>query len=152
MASNFLVSIRHATAADLAAIRAIEQSAPTAAHWSLEQYRTALFAPERLALVLEENSQILGFLVARVIEDEWELENIVVEASTLCGGVGSLLMDELIHLARSRSAKAIFLEVRESNLPARRLYEKHGFVECGRRANYYTDPQEDAIVYRLILS
>ena len=145
------MSIRPATAADLDAIRAIEHSAPTAAHWSAEQYRTTLFVSERFALVLEENSQILGFLIARAIDDEWELENIVVEATSQRRGQGVQLLDELIKLARAQSARAIFLEVRESNLLARRLYEKRGFAECGRRQNYYAAPQEDALVYRLRL-
>lgn len=145
------MSIRPATATDLAAIRAIEQSAPTAAHWSPEQYHADLFVPGRLALVLEENSQVLGFLIAGAIDDEWELENIVVEATAQRRGLGTLLLDELINLAGSRSARAIFLEVRESNRPARRLYERRGFLECGRRQDYYAVPQEDAIVYRLML-
>lgn len=102
-------------------------------------------------LVLEEDSRIVGFLIARAIGEEWELENIVVEATTQRRGRGTLLMDGLINLACSHPAKAIFLEVRESNLPARRLYEKRGFVECGRRQNYYASPPEDAIVYRFML-
>lgn len=129
----------------------LEQSAPTAAHWSIEQYRAALFVPERLALVLEENSQILGFLIARSVDQEWELENIVVAASTPRRGLGTQLLNEFLDLARARSARSIFLEVRESNLPARGFYEKHGFLECGWRKNYYAAPQEDAIVYRFLL-
>ncbi len=45
----------------------------------------------------------------------------------------------------------ILLEVRESNLPARRLYEKHAFRDVGRRRMYYKDPAEDAILYELSL-
>jgi len=145
------LSIRPATAADLAAILALEQSAPSAAHWSPEQYRAALFVPERLALVLEQNSKILGFLVARAIDKEWELENIVVGTPSQRRGLGAELLNEFLKLALARDAESIFLEVRESNLPARHLYRKRGFLECGRRKNYYATPQEDAIVYRLML-
>jgi ribosomal-protein-alanine N-acetyltransferase len=52
-------------------------------------------------------------------------------------------------LARERGADTVFLEVRESNLAARRLYEKATFVEKGRRQLYYQEPEEDAIVYQL---
>ena len=48
-----------------------------------------------------------------------------------------------------RGAKAVFLEVRESNYAARALYEKWAFVESGRRRRYYQDPNEDAILYRI---
>jgi len=56
---------------------------------------------------------------------------------------------ELIRRAESEAASAILLEVRESNLPARRLYEKHGFREVGRRRVYYQDPADDAVLYAL---
>ena len=58
----------------------------------------------------------------------------------------------LLRRAQSEGATAIFLEVRESNHAARSLYEKWAFSESGRRPRYYTQPEEDAIVYRLALS
>jgi ribosomal protein S18 acetylase RimI-like enzyme len=61
-------------------------------------------------------------------------------------------VQEFLALARSRGAEEIFLEVRESNLAARRLYETSGFSESGRRQSYYQQPQEDAIVYHLGLA
>jgi [ribosomal protein S18]-alanine N-acetyltransferase len=149
-AENLPLPIRLATPADLAAILALAQSAPTAAHWSPDQHRAALSDPSRLTLIIEENSQAAGFLVARSIDAEWELEDIVVTASAQRRGLGTQLLNEFLNLARH--AQSIFLEVRESNLPARRLYEKHGFAQSGRRTNYYHSPAEAAIVYRLILS
>ena len=56
-------------------------------------------------------------------------------------------MRVLLDQAKSACASKIFLEVRESNQPARRLYEKHGFREIGRRRRYYQNPLEDAILY-----
>jgi ribosomal-protein-alanine N-acetyltransferase len=67
-------------------------------------------------------------------------------------GIGSALVQELAKRAQRESVSAILLEVRESNLPARRLYEKQGFREVGRRRNYYADPSEDAILYDFRLS
>ena len=52
-------------------------------------------------------------------------------------------------MARARGAKAVFLEVRESNQAARALYEKWAFLESGRRRRYYQEPDEDAILYRI---
>jgi len=57
------------------------------------------------------------------------------------------LLQALIDHAEKAGGSKILLEVRESNRPARRLYEKHAFRECGRRLKYYNDPFEDAILY-----
>jgi len=77
---------------------------------------------------------------------EWEIENMVVEVRSLRQGIADRLMRALIEQAEKGVAR-VLLEVRESNQPARRLYEKHGFREVGRRRNYYNHPLEDAILY-----
>jgi len=147
------VLIRPATHEDLAHIRALEQQTDTAAHWAEREY-DALFAaeaPARVALVaVEEKAEggIEGFVIARCALDEWEIENLVVAGSKRRRGVGGELVRELLLLARQRSATSVLLEVRESNLAARRLYEKLGFSETGRRRNYYLDPLEDALLLR----
>jgi len=58
----------------------------------------------------------------------------------------------MIDLAFSRGVSRIWLEVRVSGSSARRLYEKLGFVESGRRKSYYTEPLEDAIIMSLDLT
>lgn len=132
---------------------ALEQSTSTAAHWSAEQYGVALSATDsRVALVSEEDSETLGFLIARGSGKEWEIENLVVAKAARRRGLGGHLMDEFLKLARAWRTESIFLEVRESNLPALCLYEKYGFAECGRRPGYYRDPEEDAIIYKLTLT
>ncbi len=143
--------IRPAIAADIPALRAIEAQAGTAAHWSDEQYQ-ALFRPEprRLVLVLEEGG-VLGFLVARPIGVEWELENIAVAEAARRRGLGAALLGRLLELIREEGGESLYLEVRESNLAARALYEKWGFAQAGLRRGYYDHPVEDAILYRLPL-
>jgi len=144
-------SIRAATVADLPAMMGLEKRAATAAHWSAEQYE-ALFhvsGPGRVALILREESELQGFVIARVVGEEWEIENIAVAGSARRRGLGTRLLGELLDLARAKGAAAVFLEVRESNQAARVLYEKWAFLESGRRPGYYKDPAEDAILYRL---
>lgn len=138
-------AIRRATPDDIAAIRAIEQRAPSAAHWSAEEYRKLVATA--VVLVAEQKYEICGVVCARLVGGEWELENIVVAELFLRRGVADSLLRALLDQAASAAASRIFLEVRESNLPARRLYEKHGFHETGRRRNYYQNPPEDAILY-----
>ena len=145
--------IRSATPADLAAILALERRSGTAGHWQRVQYQ-ALFepsAPPRIALLAEEESTLLGFLIARPTGADWELENLVVAAGARRRGLGTRLLNQLFALLRRPGGQALFLEVRESNAAARALYENCGFVAVGRRQHYYQEPWEDAVMYRLIL-
>src|ERR1700720_2382200 len=109
--------IRHAAAADIPAMMTLEQSAATAAHWSDPQYRVAFSSegPSRVVLLIEDAGSLQGFIVGRVLDQEWEVENIVVAASARRTGLGTRLLREFLDLARSRGAREVFLEVRESN-------------------------------------
>jgi ribosomal-protein-alanine N-acetyltransferase len=106
-------------------------------------------APSRALLVVESDGGIQGFIAGRILDKEWEIENVVVAKSARRRSLGSQLLQEFVALARKRGGEKIFLEVRESNLGARRLYEKLSFSKSGRRRLYYREPQEDAIVYQL---
>jgi len=145
------LSIRPATVADLPAMMALEKRAATAAHWSAEQYQDLLHSTEsvRVAMVLTVENEVQAFMIARVVHEEWEIENIAVAAPARRRGLGSRLLGKLLDMARAKNATAIFLEVRESNQAARTLYEKWAFLESGRRRRYYSDPVEDAILYRI---
>ncbi len=141
------VAIRSATPRDLPAILAIERQAPSAAHWTPEQYSKLI--DDGFVLIAEEAGDLCGFICAKGVAGEWEVENVVVAQALLRRGIANELLRELIQRARSEAASAILLEVRESNGLARRLYEKHGFREEARRRGYYRDPEEDAILYAL---
>ena len=140
---------------------ALQRQSPAAADWSQKQYE-ALFMTaggqqrsERWAWIAEdagEASGIVAFLVARQVDAEWELENMVVAEAARRRGVGSRLLDELVAHARGEQGSGIFLEVRESNRSARALYRKAGFTETGLRKSYYSGPPEDAILCRLSLN
>ena len=144
------MKIRTATLADVETLQKLEAGAATAAHWSEQKYREMFFdsGPRRIAIVAEDREQIQGFLVARVVADAWEIENVVVAVQLRRQGLGSALLWECLKRAEEGGARAVLLEVRESNEKAKRLYEKAGFQQSGRRARYYENPQEDALVYR----
>ncbi len=76
------------------------------------------------------------------------MENITVSAMARRHGVATQLLGALLEHVHAETGSAIFLEVRESNQPARRLYSKAGFQETGLRKNYYSSPREDAVLYR----
>ena len=138
---------------------ALEEHCSTAARWTKQQYQLSIQSSDetfrRLVLVAQPASSsetssagILGFLVARRLGSEWELENIVVSPMFQREGIGRRLLEELMSRARENGADALFLEVRESNTAARSLYEQVGFEPTGRRKSYYKEPQEDGILYR----
>jgi len=141
------VAIRSAALNDVPAILAIEQQSPSAAHWTSEQYNKLVGSG--VVLVAEEAGRLCGFVCAMAVAGEWEIENVAVAAELLRRGIADELVRELIRRAESEAASAILLEVRESNLPARALYEKHGLREVGRRPAYYRNPVEAAILYAL---
>jgi ribosomal-protein-alanine acetyltransferase len=140
-------TIRPAKLEDVPAIVAIEQASPSAAHWTPEQYNKVIV--EGVVLVAEETGNPRGFICAKAVAAEWEIENVVVDSRFLRHGFADELLRKLVQRAQDKAASAILLEVRQSNVPARRLYEKHGFRESGRRPRYYPDPMEDAILYKL---
>jgi ribosomal-protein-alanine N-acetyltransferase len=145
------VALRRASLNDVPAILAIEQQAPSAAHWTSAQYEKSVDGG--IVIVAEQACEIRGFICAQTVAGEWEIENVVVAREFLRRGIAAELLRELIQRAQSERVSAILLEVRESNHPARRLYEKKEFREVGRRPEYYPahdkDPLEDAILYAL---
>lgn len=143
------ISIRAAVLDDIPAILAIEQSAPSASHWNAEQYKRRVRNQNEDAcfLVAEYQGKLAGFICARIIAGEWEIENVVVAEEFRRHGIAAELMRSLMVRSEQASGTAMLLEVRESNTAARALYAKSGFVEVGRRPRYYREPIEDAILY-----
>jgi len=140
--------IRSANAEDIPAILAIEQKAEHAAHWPEERYREMFESEDsrRLILIVEERGTVQGFVIGQVLDQECEIENLVVAADARRRGLGSKLLQSLIEAAERAGVTPFFLEVRESNLAARALYNKAGFVENGQRKQYYREPEEDGIL------
>ena len=131
----------------------LAKSSEGAAQWSEQQYRSLFLANDAATSILTliaqfpETSSIVGFLIARHVAPEWELENVVVAQETRGKGIGTRLGQELLRRAQQSNSDTVFLEVRESNVAARALYEGIGFCETGRRKSYYSNPLEDAILY-----
>ena len=160
------MKIRPATLDDLARVMELERETETAAHWTENDYRAAIAGaePRRLTEVLELDDTdsmlvhfadesrfapepgIQGFIVAQVVGYEMEIENVVIAQGLRRFGLGSLIVEHLLNSAKNQAVSRIFLEVRESNVAARKLYEKSGFVTSGRRKGYYRDPEEDALL------
>jgi ribosomal-protein-alanine N-acetyltransferase len=98
-----------------------------------------------------EASPIAGYIIARETAGELHINNVAVRSQYRRRGIGAALLNHVINEARRRKVKAAFLEVRSANRAAQTLYEKSGFKAIARRANYYSEPQEDAVVMSLVL-
>lgn len=97
------------------------------------------------------SAPITGYVVARETAGELHINNFAVRSAYRRRGIGAALLSHVLQEARRRKANAAFLEVRSANLAAQALYEKSGFRAIARRANYYSDPCEDAVVMTLNL-
>ena len=122
------------------------------APWSLNGFLQELENPVSQLWALMSDKALLGYFCFWAVRDEMQLLNLAVHPAYRGRGHGSYLLTRMIDIALSRGVSRIWLEVRVSGKGARRLYEKFGFVEGGRRRNYYTDPPEDAIIMSLELS
>ena len=144
--------IRPATPADFPLMRTLELQSDGAAHWSEREYDALVAAQalKRIALVAVEEGApgIGGFVIARCGPYEWEIENVVVAGEHRRRGVGTGLVQEILHAAGEAGVGSVLLEVRQSNTAARQLYEKLGFRKSGERAGYYREPTEDALLFR----
>jgi ribosomal protein S18 acetylase RimI-like enzyme/glycosyltransferase involved in cell wall biosynthesis len=135
------VLIRPAAENDVPEITAIQQTAPESSPWHARDY---LAFDSQVALL---NGRIAGFLVSRSVGDkEREILNIAVHPDFRRLHVAT----ELLRAELSGHPGAHFLEVRESNVAARRLYEGLGFQAVGERPAYYDNPPETGIVMRIL--
>ena len=142
---------RAMTARDGHAVQAIEASAYSFP-WTRGNFIDSLAAGYH-SEVLECDGAVVGYFVAMAGVDELHLLNVTVAPAHQGQGFGSLLLDVVNQLGLSLGLHRLLLEVRQSNEPARALYERRGFTAVGLRRNYYPAAQgrEDAVVMSLQL-
>ena len=98
-------------------------------------------------LVAKNNDgKIIGYIGISYVLDSADIISIVVHKDYTKKGIATLLLQEIFAFAKENNIQKIMLEVRRSNLPAQKLYEKHGFKQIAIRNNYY-DNTEDALIY-----
>jgi len=145
------VRIRRAAPDDVPFVVAIERAA-FSDPWSAQSFEEALDHPAIFfACASSGAGDVLGYVVAWFVADQGEIANLAVTPSGWGAGIGRALLKHALDEGERRGAEAVFLEVRNSNERARRLYESSGFEEIGRRRRYYKKPVEDAIVLRRTL-
>jgi ribosomal-protein-alanine N-acetyltransferase len=170
------VHLREAAASDLGAILNLERATEFAPHWPEATYAAMLGSPapqpaqpKRYLILAEYPDQTLAGFAVGLLHPSGapigpgtpgtpgssgrtaELESVVVAASARRTGIGRALCHTVLDWSRSHGAAEVVLEVRASSAPAIALYAGLGFTQVGRRPRYYREPEDDALLMRLLL-
>jgi ribosomal-protein-alanine N-acetyltransferase len=130
---------------DVPVVAAVERACfPTA--WDPHAYHNELANPAAVYVVARCCGGVVAYAGMWVAMDEAHFTMVGVVAGHRRRGIGARLVSALLDEAVARGATRATLEVRERNVGAQRLYESFGFKEAGRRAGYYTDTGEAAVI------
>ena len=116
--------------------------------WSVNSITAELNNPLSLWVVAMDADKLVGYVGSQSVLGWSDMMNLAVLPNYRRQGIGEALVAELISKLQQRENTCLTLEVRVSNLAAITLYEKMGFVQVGRRPNYYHNPKEDALILR----
>lgn len=133
---------------DILQVHQIEEST-FSVPWSYEAIEDAAKREETIYLTAKEDEEVLGYAGMWTVLGEGEIVQVAVKESARRRGVADAIMNALIEEGRKKGIDIFFLEVRQSNAAAIKLYEKHGFINIGTRKNFYERPVENAIVMSL---
>ena len=116
--------------------------------WSENSIAAELKNPLSLWLVALDDQRVVGYVGSQSVMGEADMMNIAVSSQYRRMGIAQELVRRLVAALREKDVYSLTLEVRASNEPAKALYNKQGFLPVGRRANYYRNPKEDALILR----
>lgn len=122
--------------------------------WSRGNFLDSLVSGYDCWVVRDDANGISGYMLVMMILDEAHLLNIAVRQDRQRLGAGRVLMDQAVAIARNKAAVRLLLEVRPSNVRAIEIYQRYGYIQIGRRKNYYpaaNNAREDAILMSLPL-
>lgn len=141
--------IRKMAVEDLEQVVAIDQSS-FSLPWPPRSFQHEVTNnPAARCWVADMDGKIIGMMVAWFIIDEIHIATIATHPDFRQQGIGADLLAHTLQFAKAEGAITSFLEVRESNVAAMSMYHKFGYVETGRRAGYYADNGEDALLMTL---
>ena len=116
--------------------------------WPEAAIEPELENPLSLWLVAMDGAELAGYVGSQSVLGEADVMNVAVAPSHRRRGIAQALLNRLQQELAARQVCSLTLEVRASNGPAVALYEKLGYLQVGRRPNYYHKPKEDALILR----
>ena len=119
--------------------------------WSKKSFEDELKNPNAVYSVAIANGKGVGYIGGWIIQDQYDINNIAVLPQFRKQGIAKALLKQTIDFCAKKKLTQITLEVRQSNEPAKALYNKFGFIPVGIRKKYYSDTGEDAIIMALEL-
>ena len=138
-------SVRDMVVADLGVVLAIDEEVYPRP-WSPSFLRQQLASPEtRVNRVAEVDGRVVGHAGLIMVADQGHVTTLAVHPDVQGFGIGTRLMADLCRAAVERRLDTMTLEVRVSNLRARELYRRFGFIPAGAQSGYYSDTGEDAL-------
>ncbi|TCT13777.1 [SSU ribosomal protein S18P]-alanine acetyltransferase [Natranaerovirga pectinivora] len=140
-----MISFRGMILEDIDQIVEIEEMSFTNP-WTKKAFEDELVNKLALYIVAISNNEVIGYGGIWKIYDEGHITNIAIRKTYRGKGIGKLMVQELIKAGKKKGIDRYTLEVRESNIIARKLYKDLGFEEIGLRRNYYTKPVEHAVI------
>ena len=141
------VKVRDMSPDDIPQVKALADLSFTTP-WSISSFEYEIGSKDAVLKAAEKDSLIIGYICIRSFLDATHIMDLAVIDEHRQQGIGAMLLnDALLEIRKAKpETEHITLEVRESNIPAIKLYEKFGFMETGRRTNYYSTPDEDGII------
>ena len=119
--------------------------------WS-EQALSLLCGQEAFGFAVTDGARVMAYGGMLTVLDEGQITNIATHPDHRRNGYAAAVLEALLAEARLRRLSFVTLEVRESNVPAISLYQKHGFETVGRRPRFYTQPVEAALLMQCDLT
>ena len=135
---------------DLPEVLSIENDSFTVP-WSENLFLHEIYDPMSISMVARVDGKIAGYIFAGLILDEGHILNLAIHKDYRGLGIATELVCDVIDDLREKVCRVIFLEVRDSNEAAKKIYSKFSFEIIGTRKNYYISPVEDAVVMALKL-
>lgn len=145
MIENF--TLRAMTIKDVNGVYEIERLCFTIP-WSKDSFRSEIKRNKNAnyTVVVSDDGNIIGYGGLWLVIDEAHITNVAIHPEYRRLGIARALIKTMMNKASSKNISGMTLEVRESNIAARNLYQSLGFEKGGLRKGYYPDNGENAII------
>jgi ribosomal-protein-alanine N-acetyltransferase len=144
------ITIKEMSPCNVPEIAEIEKASYTMP-WSETSFLSEVYSQHSITRIAELNGKIIAYICIKQVADEGVLMNLTVHPDYRRQGIANMLLSNARENLRMNGCRFLFLEVRISNIAAKKLYEKLNFKVVGTRKAYYLRPTEDALVMTLEL-